>query len=145
MATYALLASKPTAKILEEHNAMVALGLGAIAGPEHLGPATALLGQLEQRSTLRGRLFPRFDLVTMVSEQDREYCLETLPGYTGPMAVVPNGVDCEHNEPSLAVILRPASLVFNGSLSYDANYDAMRLFLAEIFPQDPERKRQRPR
>ena len=80
------------------------------------------------------RLFRRFDLVTMVSEQDRAVCLADLPGYRGPVEVVPNGVDCEHNRPGLAQP-QPDALVFNGSLTYSANYDAMRWFLAEVYPR----------
>ena len=51
------------------------------------------------------------------------------------MEVVPNGVDCDHNRPGLAQP-RPDSLVYNGSLTYSANYDAMRWFLAEVYPAD---------
>ena len=40
--------------------------------------------------------------------------------------VVPNGVDCDHNRPGL-VQPQPDALVFNGSLTYSANYDAMQL------------------
>jgi glycosyltransferase involved in cell wall biosynthesis len=46
---------------------------------------------------------------------------------------VPNGVDCHHNRPG-SVQAVPHTLVFNGSLSYSANYDAMRYFLAQVYP-----------
>jgi glycosyltransferase involved in cell wall biosynthesis len=49
------------------------------------------------------------------------------------LEVVPNGVDCEHNRPGL-VETRPFSLVYNGALTYSANYDAMSYFLAVIYP-----------
>jgi glycosyltransferase involved in cell wall biosynthesis len=43
-------------------------------------------------------------------------------------------VDCDHNRPGLAQP-RPDSLVYNGALTYSANYDAMRWFLAHVFPR----------
>lgn len=79
------------------------------------------------------RLFPRFDFVTMVSEQDRDVYLANRPGFRDRLAVVPNGVDCAHNVPGLAQP-QPAALVYNGALTYSANYDAMRWFLAEVYP-----------
>ena len=43
-------------------------------------------------------------------------------------------MDCQHNRPGLAQP-QPNALVYNGSLTYSANYDAMRWFLAEIYPR----------
>jgi glycosyltransferase involved in cell wall biosynthesis len=77
----------------------------------------------------------------MVSEQDRAAARQILPGYGGRIEVVPNGVDCHRNRPGLA---QPAAntLVFNGALTYSANYDAIEFFLADILPlvrlQEPE-------
>ena len=70
----------------------------------------------------------------MVSEQDRAVCLTDLPGYRGRVEVVCNGVDCDHNRPGLAQS-QPDALVFNGALTYSANYAAMRWFLAEVYPR----------
>ncbi len=50
-----------------------------------------------------------------------------------PIAVVPNGVDCEHHRPGLA-LPRPGSLVYNGAMTYSANYDAMQFFLRDVYP-----------
>jgi polysaccharide biosynthesis protein PslH len=47
--------------------------------------------------------------------------------------VVPNGVDCDRNRPGLAPG-EPQRLVYNGALTYQANYDAVKYFLAEIYP-----------
>lgn len=133
-ATYALLAPTGTTRVLEEHNSMTRWAW------DRLQVQPALPGRLRcwvswnKSRIYESRLFRRFDLVTMVSEEDRQYCLKTLPGYTGLMAVVPNGVDCQHNKPGLASPA-PTSLVFNGALGYDVNYDAMRFFLADIFPR----------
>ena len=90
-------------------------------------------GTWQKSRHYEARLFSRFDLVTMVSEQDRQACYSQLPGLGGHVEVVTNGVDCEHNRPRLSAP-QPGRLVYNGSLTYDANYDAMRWFLAEIYP-----------
>lgn len=50
------------------------------------------------------------------------------------VALIPNGVDCAHNRPGLAQP-QPGTLVFNGSLTYSANYDAMQWFLAQVWPR----------
>jgi glycosyltransferase involved in cell wall biosynthesis len=133
-AAYALQMPPGTAKILEEHNSLARWMW------EH---------HIEQRSTIQkmrcwvswqktrrfeSRLFDKFDLVTMVSEQDRKFSQYELPGYRGWVEVVPNGVDCQHNRPGL-VEPQPRTLVYNGSLTYSANYDAMRFFLTEIHPR----------
>jgi glycosyltransferase involved in cell wall biosynthesis len=47
--------------------------------------------------------------------------------------VVSNGIDSQFNHPGLAEPI-PGSLVFNGALTYQANFDAMDYFLREIFP-----------
>lgn len=47
--------------------------------------------------------------------------------------VVPNGVDTKLLYPSTSPY-EPCTLIYNGALTYEANYDAVRYFLAEIFP-----------
>jgi glycosyltransferase involved in cell wall biosynthesis len=79
------------------------------------------------------RLFRQFDLCTMVSEQDRAASQALLPPGSGRVEVVPNGVDCEHNRLGLAEP-QPGALIYNGSLTYSANRDAMAYFLSEIYP-----------
>lgn len=79
-------------------------------------------------------LFRQFDLCLVVSERDRRALAEYVPLRPGQIGLVPNGVDLEHHRPDL-FDRRPASLVYNGALTYAANYDAVRYFLAHIFPQ----------
>jgi glycosyltransferase involved in cell wall biosynthesis len=78
-------------------------------------------------------LFRKFSQIVMVSEEDRRAC-EQLPGQQTPIAVIRNGVDCAHNCLGLADV-RPNTLIYNGALTYRANYDAMQYFLAEIYPR----------
>lgn len=137
MADYALQASPGPATILEEHNAMTRWM------QERYAAQTKPLQRLRcwaswQKSRRHGaRLFSRFDLVTMVSEQDR-LASQALPDYRGWVEVIPNGVDCQYNQPGM-VQSRLNTLVYNGSLTYSANYDAMRWFLAEVYPRIKER------
>jgi glycosyltransferase involved in cell wall biosynthesis len=133
MATYALQAPKRTVRIIEEHNSLTRWMEERYRGQ---GPSIQLLrrwASWQKSRYYEARLFSRFSLCTMVSDQDRATCLHDLPGYRGPVEVVPNGVDCRHNYPGLA---QPVTntLIYNGALSYSANYDAMQYYLAEIHP-----------
>ncbi|MCB0241298.1 MAG: glycosyltransferase, partial [Anaerolineae bacterium] len=60
--------------------------------------------------------------------------LSVLKDAATRVETVPNGVDCAYNRPGIAPVT-PGSLVFNGSLTYDANYDAMQVFLSSVWPQ----------
>lgn len=133
MATYALAAGKGIALVLEEHNSFsrwmhdrYQSAVGTLAR------AQTWVSWRKTRAYER-RLFPRFDLVTMVSDQDRNVSLGLLPQSGPPVHVVPNGVDCEHNRLGIASP-QPGSLVYNGAMTYSANYDAMRWFLKDVYP-----------
>jgi len=141
MATYGLLAPQATFKVLEEHNSLTRWMWERYR--EQNSTVQRLRCWLSWQKTryYEARLFRRFGLCMMVSEQDRKTSRYTLPGYHGRVKVVPNGVDCQHNRPGLARPT-PKALVFNGALTYSANYDAMQYFLAEIYPliqqQEPD-------
>jgi glycosyltransferase involved in cell wall biosynthesis len=132
-ATYALHTPPTTPRIVEGHNAMTRwMRERYTAQANPLQRARCWLSWQKSRH-YEAWLFRQFDLVTMVSEQDRTACQNDLPGYHGPVKVIPNGVDCAHHRPGLAEV-QPHTLVYNGALTYSANYDAMRYFLAEIYP-----------
>jgi glycosyltransferase involved in cell wall biosynthesis len=78
-------------------------------------------------------LFRKFQACTVVSPTELDHVAAMVSAANCRVEVVPNGVDCQHNRPGL-VQLVPNTLVFNGSLTYSANYEAMRFFLAEIYP-----------
>lgn len=132
MAPYALALSGAT-HILEEHNS------GSRWMFERYQVQTAPLPRLRcwvswrKAMAYEARLFSRFDLVSMVSEQDAAASLALLPNAAPPVRVLPNGVDCAHNRPGLAEP-RPDTLVFSGALTYHANYEAMQFFLSEVYP-----------
>ncbi|MHB1317989.1 MAG: glycosyltransferase, partial [Anaerolineae bacterium] len=134
MATYVLRAPRGVARILEEHNAFSRwMGDRHAAATGRLSRAQTWVSWQKTRAYER-RLFPHFDMVTMVAAQDRDASLELVAGDKPPIAVVPNGVDCEHNRPGFASP-RPGSLVYNGAMTYSANYDAIRFFLRDVYPQ----------
>lgn len=133
MATYALQAPAATVKILEEHNSFTRMMEDRYRAATH--PVQRLNHWISWQKTRRyeAALFRKFAQVVMVSEEDRRTCAQ-LPGHHTPVAVIPNGVDCAHHRPGLAET-RPNTLVYNGALTYNANYDAMQYFLAEIYPR----------
>ena len=77
-------------------------------------------------------LFRQFQACAVVSSVEMSG-VQAMVGDKSRVAVIPNGVDCEHNRPGLAEV-RPHTLVYNGALTYSANYDAMQYFLAEVYP-----------
>jgi glycosyltransferase involved in cell wall biosynthesis len=133
MAAYALQAPPGMVKVLEEHNSMTRwMRERYLAQRVSVQRLRCWLSWQKARAFER-RLLRRFDLCTMVSEQDRAASQALLPPGQGRIEVVPNGVDCEYNHPGLADP-KPGTLVYNGSLNYSANYDAMEYFLARIYP-----------
>lgn len=133
MADYAQQAGTGTIKILEEHNSMTRWASERYLGAT--GPVQRARCWLSWQKNRRHEalLYPRFDLITMVSEEDHRTTASTVGKHGPRIEVVPNGVDCQHNRPGLARP-RPAALVYNGSLTYSANYDAVRWFLAQVWP-----------
>jgi glycosyltransferase involved in cell wall biosynthesis len=53
---------------------------------------------------------------------------------TTRIEVVPNGVDCDYNRPIYSDG-QATTLVYNGALTYHANFDAMSFFLSAVFPR----------
>lgn len=79
------------------------------------------------------QLYPHFQAVTMVSERDRQAVKKIMPEYSGRLEVIPNGVDLESCQLGLAPPL-PETIVFNGSLTYAANLEAMHWFVGQVLP-----------
>lgn len=132
MIDYALMTPPATARILEEHNAM-----GRWAWERYQQSTNTAQRLRRWLSWGKGRLYeartyPRFDLITMVSEEDRQATVDAIGQSRTCVEVIPNGVDCTHNYPGI-IDAQPNNIVFNGSLTYKANYDAMQWFLAEVW------------
>lgn len=91
----------------------------------------AMVGKLVSylRSTVK-----KFNVVTVVSQDERDKVNEVLLGQV-PVIVIPNGVDIAGNSRYLGIDKeKDPQLIFNGALSFYANYDAMLYFVCEILP-----------
>ena len=79
------------------------------------------------------RLLPHFRACTVVSEPERRLLATAVP-QAPRIEVIPNAVDVVATA-SVRGTRNPNGLIFAGSLSYFANHDAMRWFLADVFPR----------
>ncbi len=77
------------------------------------------------------RLLRNFGACTVVSEIERQIVSTIAVGYNH-IYLIPNGVDVAAFKPGL-VEPQPGRLIYNGSLTFNANQDAVRYFLNEIF------------
>jgi glycosyltransferase involved in cell wall biosynthesis len=88
------------------------------------------------------RLIKQYDACTVVSDREKEILTQVVDGNL-PVYVVPNGVDLNYHRPSIT-IPQPNTLIYNGALTFKANFDAISYFLQDIFPiirvQAPEVK-----
>lgn len=91
----------------------------------------ALLTWLKLSAYVR-RVLPRFAACTVVSELEQEHLRAIAPTYRA-VSVLPNAVDLRDYADPFGPA-RPRSLIHAGALSYSANYDAVRLFLTEMYP-----------
>jgi polysaccharide biosynthesis protein PslH len=133
MADYALMAPPDTTKVLEEHNSLTRWMAERYQQERNPLQRTRCWASWQKRRWYENRYYSRFDLVTMVSQEDWRTTSELIQGGRARVEIVPNGVDCQHNQPGLAQP-RPDTLIYHGALTYSTNYDAMRWFLAEIYP-----------
>jgi glycosyltransferase involved in cell wall biosynthesis len=97
----------------------------------HLGRWRTWLSWYKARHYERA-LFQKCQTCTVSSPMEVA-SVQALVGNRSNITVLPNGVDCAHHHLGLAEV-QPYTLIYNGALVYNANYDAMRYFLAEIYP-----------
>lgn len=119
-------------RILEEHNflgRMMHDRYQAAAGP--IARARAWATWRKDLAWER-RLFAGYDLVTMVSEEDRAG-VSAMGCATTRIEVVPNGVDVAA---CAAVRTQPLAdtVIYPGALTYSANLDAVTWFAREVWP-----------
>lgn len=140
------------------HDAVIASQIDMAAYHAHFAGRPALfeeleLGVMRSRATegslasrLRGgltwakyrrhlaRMLRHFAACTVVSEQERELALRSVPGFDR-FAVVTNGVDAAAAAPyRRAAARRDDALIFTGSLTFAPNYEAVAWFLREVYP-----------
>jgi polysaccharide biosynthesis protein PslH len=138
MSSYAMLAPRSATTILEEHNSLTRWMWERYSRQPNAIQKLRCWVSWKKARHFESVLFSRFDLVTQVSELDRQVYASGVPGRGRLVEVIPNGVDCTHNHPGLTTP-HPSVLVFNGSLTYSANYDAMQWFLAQVYPAIKQR------
>ena len=85
----------------------------------------------KHRRFLRG-LIARFDACTVVSEVEERW-LVAIGVNPDRLALIPNGVDLGWYS-GVEPIPQADTLIFNGALTYFANYRAMAYFLERIYP-----------
>jgi glycosyltransferase involved in cell wall biosynthesis len=69
---------------------------------------------------------------TVVSEAERDYVRHFAP--RSQVEVIPNGVDTTHIRPDPTVKVQPHAVVYNGSVTYAPNLDAVTYFAHEVLP-----------
>ncbi len=80
-----------------------------------------------------GRLLPRFESCTVVSKIEAALLQRMVPGYE-KIEVIPNFLDLNSYTDNIGPP-EANTLIFSGSLSYFANYNAMIWFLGEVYPR----------
>lgn len=79
------------------------------------------------------RVFRKFQACAVVSTLEVNFVAAMLKARGGRVEVIRNGVDCARFQPGQYPI-QPNTLLYNGALTYDANFDAMQYFLSAIYP-----------
>jgi glycosyltransferase involved in cell wall biosynthesis len=79
-------------------------------------------------------LFRKFHLCCVAGQMETAHMQALVNGTQCRVEVVANGVDCQRNQPGAAPT-RSDSLIYNGALTYSANFDAVQFFLDDIYPQ----------
>jgi glycosyltransferase involved in cell wall biosynthesis len=133
MANYALESCPGAARILETHNSLIRWMQERYQNARRPSERLRTWASWRKHRRYEAGLFRRFCLVTVVSSADLDATTTAVGEGITRVEVVPNGVDCSFNRPGLAQP-QPNSLVYNGSLTYSANRDAMAYFLDAIYP-----------
>jgi len=92
----------------------------------------ALLTWLKLQAYLKS-ILPRFTACTVVSEGERRNLTSAVPGYRS-VRVLPNAIDLAAYSGGYGPP-EPNSLIYAGSVTYRANYDAVQHFLTNIYPR----------
>ena len=137
MAAYALDLPDIT-RVLEEHNSNTRWMYDRYRAQSTAAQKVRCWASWRKSALYEARLFPRFDLITMVSEQDAAVTRDLLRGRR-PVEVSPNGVDAATFTPGLAKP-QPDTLIFGGALRYEANFEAMQYFLKDVYPAIKQRR-----
>lgn len=117
--------------VIDEHNIEYEIFQRVCAGESSL--ARRMFNQLEYLRFRRfeQRCWRRIDGCVVTSEREAPVVGAHAPGT--PTAVVPNGVDVDSFVPSCDPV-EPRTVVFNGTLDYRPNLDAVQYLLDQVWP-----------
>lgn len=79
------------------------------------------------------KIYRKFDLALVCSELDKIRALNYIQLDQNKIISIPNGVEVNHQK-NHSISSTSPRIIFNGSLSYWPNFDAMNYFISEIFP-----------
>jgi glycosyltransferase involved in cell wall biosynthesis len=79
------------------------------------------------------RALREFQATTVVSKNEKDLARSVLP-HNHTIEVIPNGIDFSYYHPEY-ILPREQTLLYCGSLTYHANFDAICYFLERIFPE----------
>ncbi len=121
--------------LLQRRAALTDLRRGLALRPRALAGGLYSLIQWRKLARYEAGLLRDFDLVTVVSDEDRAALARLAPRARARLAVVPNGVDTARVRPgAVRGDMGPATMVFAGTLDYRPNLDALRWFVGEVLP-----------
>jgi len=123
-----------TARVFDIDNSLSFIGKERLSGQKGILARCRARISLYKALRYESRLARQFQACTVVSPLEAGWVRSMVRGTSCRVEVNSNGVDCTHNQPGVAQPQANA-LVYNGALTYSANYDAMRWFLAEIYPR----------
>jgi polysaccharide biosynthesis protein PslH len=89
---------------------------------------------LQKTRRYEQRIFQKFHACTVVSSLEADFVAALLKDHGRRVEVIRNGVDCEQFQPARYPV-QANTLLYNGALTYSANYDAMQYFLTAIYPR----------
>lgn len=84
------------------------------------------------------QLLGSFQVCTVVSEQERQLLLRSVPRNDNPVEVIPNCLNIDEYK-NIKVKKKPKTLIFTGPFNYPVNYEAMLWFVGDVFPLILER------
>jgi polysaccharide biosynthesis protein PslH len=79
------------------------------------------------------RLLTGFGAGTVASETEFHIIQKEFPTYQSKIEILPNGVDLRDYQ-DLKINRKPRHIIFTGSFTYVANYQAMQWFVGQVFP-----------
>jgi glycosyltransferase involved in cell wall biosynthesis len=122
------------ARVVDIDTALSFWSYEALARAEHPGSRLRRRVSWRKGRAAEANMLRDYDAASLASPVELDYVRNTLRGRHLDLRIVANGVDCDRNRPGL----RPraaASLVYNGALTYSANFDAAQWFLEAIYPR----------